>query len=141
MEKVVFTNGCFDLLHEGHKYLLTKAAKYGILVVGLNSDSSVRRLKGPDRPIWDQDKRRLKLYELDCVHAVLLFYDDTPIELVNLIKPDIIVKGSDYGVEDVVGSNIVSEVILVPMLPEYSTTKIIMESSYEIQNGFKKLGP
>lgn len=130
MNKLVFTNGCFDLLHDGHKYLLTKAAEYGILVVGVNSDNSVTRLKGPGRPVWNQWKRIRKLRELDYVSSVFLFDDGTPIDLINMIKPDIIVKGSEYKEEEVVGCSTASEVILIPMLEGYSTTKII-EGMYE----------
>ena len=132
MNKLVFTNGCFDLLHDGHKYLLTKASEYGILVVGINSDKSVKRLKGPERPVWNQWKRVQKLEELDCVSGVFLFDEDTPIDLINMIKPDIIVKGSEYEEQDVVGCFVASEVILIPMLEGYSTTKIIEENNYEL---------
>lgn len=126
MNPLVFTNGCFDLLHEGHKYLLTKAAEYGKLIVGINSDESVRRLKGPGRPIWDQWKRREKLEELDCVMAVFIFEDDTPLDLIKIFQPGmIIVKGSEYKEEDVVGCSTASKVILIPMLEGYSTTKTI----------------
>ena len=126
MNPLVFTNGCFDLLHEGHKYLLTKAAEYGRLVVGINSDESVRKLKGPGRPIWDQWKRKRKLKELDCVMAVFIFDGDTPQNLINSFRDGmIIVKGSEYKEEDVVGCSNASEVILIPMLEGYSTTKII----------------
>ena len=129
MEKLVFTNGCFDLLHEGHKYLLTRASKYGRLIVGLNSDGSVRRLKGPGRPIWDQRKRKQKLEELDYVSNVFIFDDDTPLNLINSFRPGmIIVKGSDYKPEEVIGCSVASEVIIVPILKGYNTTKMIEDN-------------
>lgn len=131
MNPLVFTNGCFDLLHEGHIYLLTKAAEYGKLIIGINSDESVRRLKGPSRPVWDQWKRRRKLEELGCAEAVFIFGEDTPRVLINSFREGmIIVKGSEYKEEEVVGCSTASEVILIPMLEGYSTTNII-EEMYE----------
>jgi len=138
MNKLVFTNGCFDLLHDGHIYLLTRASEYGILVVGVNSDRSVRRLKGPGRPVHDQWKRMSALEALGCVSDVFIFDEDTPMDLISMIKPDIIVKGSDYTEEDVVGCSVVPEVILVPLLEGHSTTKIIESEGgdvYKSHNG------
>ena len=125
MERIVFTNGCFDLLHKGHLYILKEASKLGRLIVGLNSDSSVRRLKGENRPYQDQITRKRALDALDFVEKVIIFYDSTPLEIIKVIKPDIIVKGGDYRSEDVVGYDLVDEVIIVPLLPGYSTTNIL----------------
>lgn len=127
MERLVFTNGCFDLLHPGHIYLLTEAAKYGRLVVGLNSDASIKRLKGPTRPIWPEYKRRMMLQELDCVYRVLVFDENTPQKLIERLQPDIIIKGSEYKREDVVGYEIAKQVITIPMYKDYSTTKLLEE--------------
>jgi D-beta-D-heptose 7-phosphate kinase / D-beta-D-heptose 1-phosphate adenosyltransferase len=128
-EKVVFTNGCFDLLHPGHIHLLNKAKQLGQrLVVGLNADNSVRRLKGQSRPILNEQDRASILGSLDCVDMVVLFQEDTPEKLISMIKPDILVKGTDYKVEQVVGREIVEsyggKVQLVEVLKGYSTTNI-----------------
>ena len=130
MEKIVFTNGCFDLLHEGHKHLLKKSKDFGdILIVGLNSDESVRRIKGNTRPIESQEVRVEKLLNLDFVDKVFIFNEDTPIKLINTIKPDVIVKGGDYKIEDIIGSNEVlskgGQVEIVPLIKGISTTKIL----------------
>ena len=131
MSSLVFTNGCFDLLHEGHKYLLTKAAEYGRLVVGINSDDSVKRLKGPGRPIWDQEKRKKEILKLGCAAIVFIFEEDTPQHLINTFREGIIiVKGGDYKPKDVVGYERASEVVIIPLLEGYSTTKMI-EDMYE----------
>lgn len=127
MEKLVFTNGCFDLLHQGHIYLLTEAAKYGRLIVGLNSDASVKRLKGPERPIWNQYKRRMMLQELDFIYKIIIFEENTPLKLIDSWQPDIIVKGDEYKREEVVGYHIVKQVITIPMYKDYSTTKLLGE--------------
>ncbi len=126
---VVFTNGCFDLLHPGHIHVLHEAKALGDrLVVGLNSDASVRRLKGPNRPILSERDRAALLSALEDVDAVVLFSEDTPIELIALLKPDILVKGDDYRIDQVVGREIVTayggQVMLVPLLRGYSTTGI-----------------
>jgi D-beta-D-heptose 7-phosphate kinase/D-beta-D-heptose 1-phosphate adenosyltransferase len=126
-EKVVFTNGCFDLLHPGHISLLYQArALGGRLIVGLNTDASVRRLKGPQRPILAEGDRAAMLGALSCVDAVVLFDQDTPLELIDALKPDILVKGSDYKPEQVVGKDLVESyggcVRLVDVLQGYSTT-------------------
>jgi D-beta-D-heptose 7-phosphate kinase/D-beta-D-heptose 1-phosphate adenosyltransferase len=128
-ERVVFTNGCFDLLHPGHIHLLNKAKDFGKrLVVGLNADASVRRLKGPTRPILSEQDRACILGSLDCVDMVVLFQEDTPESLIAALKPDILVKGADYALSQVVGREIVAsyggEVHLVEVLPGYSTTNI-----------------
>jgi D-beta-D-heptose 7-phosphate kinase/D-beta-D-heptose 1-phosphate adenosyltransferase len=129
-ERVVFTNGCFDLLHPGHISLLRQAKAAGDrLVVGLNSDASVARLKGPTRPVQDQDARALVLSALDCVDLVVVFGDDTPIELIEGLRPDVLVKGADYREDQVVGHDVVAsyggKVVLAVLEPNRSTTATI----------------
>ncbi|HLG04369.1 MAG TPA: D-glycero-beta-D-manno-heptose 1-phosphate adenylyltransferase [Bacteroidia bacterium] len=128
--KIVFTNGCFDLLHPGHVDYLAKAKDFGdFLVVGLNSDASVRSLnKGETRPLQDQDSRSLILASLVCVDAVILFNEETPYELIKFIQPDVLVKGADYRVEQIAGHDIVltkgGEVMLIDLVPGHSTSAI-----------------
>lgn len=127
---MVFTNGVFDLLHPGHIDLLTTARAAGdALVVGLNSDDSVRRLKGPSRPIRGEADRAYVLAALECVDQVVTFSEDTPLELVNRLRPDVIVKGGDYAEDTIVGAREVTSwggrVIVVPLTPNQSTSKII----------------
>lgn len=127
---VVFTNGCFDLLHVGHLHILQQAARQGdILIVGLNSDSSIRRLKGPERPLIPEQERATLLAAFDCVDAVVLFSEDTPENLIRRIRPDILVKGSDYRMDQVVGREEVEahggKVVLVDFLPDKSTSLLI----------------
>ena len=119
----VFTNGCFDILHRGHIEYLKEAAKIGSLVVGLNSDASVRRLKGETRPINNQDDRKAMLLALRYVDEVIIFDEDTPLELIKRIDPDVVVKGGDYKPDQVVSGG--KPVIIMPMLSGYSTTKMI----------------
>ncbi|GMB96537.1 D-glycero-beta-D-manno-heptose-7-phosphate kinase [Helicobacter sp. NHP22-001] len=124
--KIIFTNGCFDLLHRGHVEYLQKAkALGGLLVVGLNSDSSVRRLKGNTRPVCDQDARAFVLAGLECVDFVVIFEEDTPLELIKALKPHILVKGADYAGKEVVGSSLVQEVVLIDFVKGYSTTSTL----------------
>lgn len=128
--KVVFTNGCFDILHVGHKRYLEEARTLGdLLVVGVNSDDSVRRLKGPQRPVNTERDRVEMLTALDCVDYVIVFEDDTPYELIKRIKPQVLVKGGDYKPEDVVGKDIVEsnggEVVIIPLVEGKSTTAVI----------------
>lgn len=128
--KIVFTNGCFDLLHRGHIELLSKASDMGdVLVVGLNTDASVRRLKGENRPVNDEEARALVLAALGSVDAVALFDEDTPYELIKALRPDVLVKGADYKPEEIVGYDIVTAnggvVKTVPLVKGYSTTSII----------------
>ncbi len=107
-QKVVFTNGCFDILHLGHIEYLAKAANLGdVLVVGLNSDRSVNRIKGPTRPINDEHSRSMIVAALEFVTAVVIFNEETPYELIKTIQPDILVKGKDWKVEEIVGHDIV----------------------------------
>lgn len=127
---MVFTNGVFDLLHPGHIDVLVAARSMGDhLVVGVNSDDSVRRLKGPSRPVRNQAERALVLAALECVDAVVVFGEDTPLELVQAIEPDVIVKGGDYNPDTVVGADIVrargGRVVIVPITPGHSTTSTI----------------
>ena len=127
---VGFTNGCFDLLHPGHVQLLCESRSHcDRLIVGLNSDVSVKRLKGATRPVQSEDARSIVLAGLAFVDAVVLFADDTPVELIRRIRPDILVKGADYRLDQVVGHDIVASyggrVVLVNLIPDSSTTRII----------------
>jgi len=127
---VVFTNGCFDIIHRGHIEYLALAANEGdLLIIGLNSDSSVKRIKGNNRPIQDEYSRALALASLNFVTAVILFDEDTPYNLIDFIKPDILVKGSDYKPEDIVGNDIVlpngGKIVTIDYINGYSTTNII----------------
>ena len=129
-DKIAFANGCFDLLHPGHISLLRHAAKTADrLIIGLNSDASVRRLKGDSRPLQSADKRAAALAAFDMVDAVTIFDEDTPQNLIALLQPDFIVKGGDYMPDDVVGSDIVKKrggkVVIVPTLATYSTSKLV----------------
>lgn len=135
-ESIVFTNGCFDILHVGHIVYLEKAARLGKhLVVGLNTDSSVKRLKGQARPIVSEYERARILAALACVDAVVLFDEDTPAELIKAIKPDILVKGGDYKPENVVGREDAGEVKIIDFEDGYSTTGIIEEIKELIVKG------
>ena len=127
--QVVFTNGCFDILHYGHVHYLAQARALGDrLVVGLNSKASVGRLKGPSRPINDDDTRQFLLASLQYVDAVVVFEEDTPLNLISIVKPDILVKGGDYTIETIVGADIVlnngGKVKSLDFVPGYSTTAI-----------------
>lgn len=129
-KKIVFTNGVFDMLHQGHIYSLSQAAREGdYLVVGLNTDASVKRLKGESRPILDESSRALLLASLMVVDAVVLFGEDTPLELIRSILPDVLVKGGDYTPDQVVGAKEViahgGRVVINPVLEGYSTTALI----------------
>ena len=126
----VFTNGVFDLLHPGHvDVLLGARARGDVLVVGLNSDASVKRLKGPDRPVRSEGERAYVVAALEAVDAVTLFEQDTPLELVQLLQPDVIVKGGDYSPDTVVGATEVrargGDVVIIPLTPGHSTTSTI----------------
>jgi len=128
-EKVVFTNGCFDLLHYGHFHYLAEAADLGDrLVIGLNSSASVSRLKGPHRPIQDDSTRQTALAALSFVDLVVSFEEDTPLKLITSLLPDFLVKGGDYRPEEVVGASEVTaaggEVVVLDFVPGYSTTRI-----------------
>ena len=128
--RVVFTNGVFDLLHPGHVDVLVGARRQGdALVVGVNSDASVRRLKGPERPVRSESERAYVLGALAAVDAVVLFEEDTPLELVRLLEPDVIAKGGDYREDTIVGAREVrargGSVVVIPLTPGQSTTSII----------------
>tara|TARA_B110000008_G_scaffold279993_1_gene330410 strand:+ start:15372 stop:16799 length:1428 start_codon:yes stop_codon:yes gene_type:complete len=125
-KKIIFTNGCFDILHIGHIKYLEKAKSFGdILIVGLNSDQSVKRLKGNDRPVTLQYDRAYILASLDVVDYLVIFNEDTPLDLIKLIKPDVLVKGGDYKDKEVVGQDLVDDIQIVKFIEEKSTTKII----------------
>lgn len=128
-QQIVFTNGCFDIIHLGHIDYLAKAAALGNkLVIGLNTDASTRRLKGPHRPINDENARAMIMASFSFVDAVVLFDEDTPYNLIRTIQPDILVKGADYRAEDIVGYDIVKakggKVETLEYLPGYSTSLI-----------------
>ncbi len=129
-KKIVFTNGCFDIIHSGHIRVLKKAKERGdVLIVGLNSDKSVRKIKGSKRPIMNEKDRALILDSIKYVDYVVLFDEETPYNLIKEIEPDVLVKGSDYKLNEVVGADIVikkgGEVFLVPLLKGKSTTNVI----------------
>ncbi|RXI38888.1 bifunctional heptose 7-phosphate kinase/heptose 1-phosphate adenyltransferase [Malaciobacter mytili] len=125
-KKIVFTNGCFDILHKGHVSYLNVAKSFGdVLILGLNSDESVKRLKGEERPINTQEDRAYILSALECVDYVVIFNEDTPYELISKVKPDVLVKGADYEGKEIVGSNIAKETKLVEFVDGKSTTKTI----------------
>jgi len=129
-KKIVFTNGCFDILHLGHIEYLAHAADLGQeLIIGLNSDQSVARIKGPGRPVNPEKARAMLLGALSMVSAVVLFDEDTPYNLIRSIRPDILVKGSDYTVEQIAGHDIVlaegGKVVTIPLTPGFSTTSLI----------------
>jgi len=129
-KKIVFTNGCFDIVHLGHLDYLSKAKDLGdILLVGLNTDESVKQIKGSHRPVTDQQARAIFLASLKFVDGVILFSETTPFNLIKEIKPDVLVKGSDYQINDIVGADIVAEnggkIITLDFLEGYSTTSII----------------
>ena len=124
--KIIFTNGCFDILHIGHIKYLEKAKSFGdILILGLNSDDSIRRLKGMNRPINTQNDRAYILASLEVIDYLVIFDEDTPFELINLIKPDVLVKGGDYEGKEVIGQDIAKELKLVKFIDGKSTTKTI----------------
>ncbi len=132
-KKIVFTNGVFDILHQGHIYSLSEAAKEGdYLVVGLNADASVKRLKGESRPINNEQSRALVLASLVIVDAVVLFEEDTPLELIKSIMPDVLVKGGDYTVDQIAGAKEViangGRVVINPIVEGFSTTSIIEQN-------------
>jgi D-beta-D-heptose 7-phosphate kinase/D-beta-D-heptose 1-phosphate adenosyltransferase len=128
--KIVFTNGCFDVLHYGHVRYLLEARKLGdLLVVGLNNDDSVRRLKGSTRPVNGENERALVLAALSCVDYVSLFEEDTPEELIKIVRPDVLVKGGDYTIDNIVGADFVQRnggvVTTIPFVEGFSSTRII----------------
>lgn len=129
-EKVVFTNGCFDVVHRGHIEVLARTADLGSkLIIGLNSDSSIKDLKGANRPIINEGSRAILLAALSFVDAIVLFSEDTPINLISTLLPDVLAKGGDYEIETIVGHKVVQKnggkVILVPFVDGFSSTNII----------------
>ncbi len=129
-QKIVFTNGCFDILHAGHVSVLEFARSKGdLLVVGLNSDASVKRLKGPSRPVNSQADRALVLAALESVSAVCVFEEDTPYNLIKLVHPDVLVKGGDYKPSEIVGREFAKKVVRFALLKGRSTTNIIKKVS------------
>jgi rfaE bifunctional protein nucleotidyltransferase chain/domain len=131
-KKVVFTNGVFDILHRGHAEYLAESKNLGdVLIVGVNTDASVRRIKGPNRPVVPQEDRAILLSHLSPVDAVCLFGEDTPSEIISAVIPDILVKGADWSIDDVVGRDVVEKgggkVLMIPLVPNRSTTNIIEE--------------
>jgi len=128
--RIVFTNGCFDLLHIGHvRYLEDARGQGDLLFIGLNSDDSVRRLKGPERPVVPEAQRALVLAALSCVDYIAIFDDDSPLGLISAVLPDVLVKGADWAEGDIVGAEVVRRhggaVVRVPVVPDVSTTRII----------------
>lgn len=137
-EEIVFTNGCFDILHLGHVDYLEKARHLGNkLVVGLNTDASVYRLKGPERPLQDEMSRARVMASLLFIDAVILFGENTPYELIAAVNPDILVKGDDYAIEDIVGHDIVQKnggtVKTITLVKGYSTTRIVNKIKQQTQ--------
>jgi rfaE bifunctional protein nucleotidyltransferase chain/domain len=133
-EKVVFTNGCFDILHLGHMDYLSKAADLGDrLIIGVNTDESVSKIKGPNRPIIEEITRLTKLASFAFVDGVILFDDETPIELIKSVRPDVLVKGGDYKINTIVGADFVKQnggnVIVIPFLEGHSSTNYINKIS------------
>ena len=127
---IVFSNGCFDILHRGHVEYLSKAADLGdILIIGLNTDASVRRIKGPSRPVNDEKARAVVLAALEFVDAIMFFDEDTPYNLIKNVQPDVLVKGKDYKAEDIVGYDIVTnkggKVETIELVEGFSTTNIL----------------
>ena len=127
---IVFSNGCFDILHRGHVEYLSKAADLGdILIIGLNTDASVRRIKGPSRPVNDEKARAVVLAALEFVDAIMFFDEDTPYNLIKNVQPDVLVKGKDYKAEDIVGYDIVvgkgGRVETIELVEGFSTTNTI----------------
>ncbi|MEA3347360.1 MAG: D-glycero-beta-D-manno-heptose 1-phosphate adenylyltransferase [Candidatus Auribacterota bacterium] len=129
-KKIAFTNGCFDIIHVGHIRYLKKASECGdCLLVGLNSDSSVAKIKGSGRPLVSQDERKEILEAFECVDEVIIFDESTPFELIKAVKPDVIVKGGDWKAEDIIGKDIVEKnggkTVTIEYIPGRSTTEFI----------------
>ena len=133
---IVFSNGCFDILHRGHVEYLSKAADLGdILIIGLNTDASVKRIKGPSRPVNDEKARAVVLAALEFVDAIMFFDEDTPYNLIKNVQPDVLVKGKDYKAEDIVGYDIVTnkggKVETIELVEGFSTTNTINKMKHE----------
>ena len=129
-DKIVFTNGCFDLIHLGHLEILARSADLGDkLIVGINSDMSIKKIKGNSRPIIEEDSRAKQLAAIEFIDAVILFNEDTPYNLINILKPDVLTKGGDYKKNDIVGNQLMNKehgkVVIIPLTQGYSTTSIL----------------
>ena len=129
-DKIVFTNGCFDLIHLGHLEILARSADLGDkLVVAINSDMSIKKIKGNSRPIIEEDSRAKQLAAIEFIDAIILFNEDTPYNLINILKPDVLTKGGDYKKNDIVGNQLINkeqgEVVIIPLTQGYSTTSIL----------------
>ena len=129
-DKIVFTNGCFDLIHLGHLEVLARSADLGDkLIVGINSDMSIKKIKGISRPIIEEDSRAKQLAAIEFIDAVILFNEDTPYNLINILKPDVLTKGGDYKKNDIVVNQLINkqqgEVVIIPLTQGYSTTSIL----------------
>ena len=129
-DKIVFTNGCFDLIHLGHLEILARSADLGDkLIVGINSDMSIKKIKGNSRPIIEEDSRAKQLAAIEFIDAVILFNEDTPYNLINILKPDVLTKGGDYKKNDIIGNELINkekgEVVIIPLTQGYSTTSIL----------------
>ncbi|MDD4954979.1 MAG: adenylyltransferase/cytidyltransferase family protein [Candidatus Omnitrophica bacterium] len=131
-KQIVFTNGCFDLIHPGHiKILKDSKSKGDVLIVGLNSDSSIRRIKGPSRPIMDEKARGKVLEAIELVDYIIIFNEDTPYRIIKELKPDCLVKGEDWKASDIIGREFAKKIFRIKFYPGYSTTGIIQK----IKNG------
>ena len=129
-KKVVFTNGCFDILHRGHVEYLAKAKSLGdVLIIGLNSDSSIRRIKGASRPVNKQKNRAIVLSALEAVDYIVIFNEDTPYNLIKTIKPDVLAKGGDWKPKDIIGNDIAKKTVSIPFIKGYSTTGLLCRIS------------
>ena len=129
-DKIVFTNGCFDLIHLGHLEILARSADLGDkLIVGINSDMSIKKIKGNSRPIIEEDSRARQLAAIEFIDAVILFNEDTPYDLINILKPDVLTKGGDYKKNDIVGNELINkeqgDVVIIPLTQGFSTTSIL----------------
>jgi D-beta-D-heptose 7-phosphate kinase/D-beta-D-heptose 1-phosphate adenosyltransferase len=129
-DKIIFTNGCFDLIHLGHLEILARSADLGDkLIVGINSDMSIKKIKGNSRPIIEEDSRAKQLAAIEFIDAVILFNEDTPFDLINILKPDVLTKGGDYKKNDIVGNELIDkeqgEIVIIPLTQGYSTTSIL----------------
>ena len=129
-DKIVFTNGCFDLIHLGHLEILARSADLGDkLIVAINSDMSIKKIKGNSRPIIEEDSRAKQLAAIEFIDAVILFNEDTPYNLIKVIKPDVLTKGGDYKKNDIVGNQLINkeqgEVVIIALTKGYSTTSIL----------------
>ena len=129
INRKIFTNGCFDLIHRGHLELFDYCKSLGDVIVGLNSDESVARIKGKGRPVNNQEDRKKLLLSLKCVDEVIIFQEDTPYNLIKFLKPDLVVKGGDYSPDEVIGNDL-CEVKIFKTIPGYSTTSLISNLNY-----------